>query len=213
MAVNDYALKSIQEAQANAPSPYSLKALIPWSKVRPTSEIVTATFTEAMDSLSNNIGRLIIEAETSHSNLNNLEERLTTLYEIVSREDSSISSEKDEVLAELWTKFGGNKKTLRSFESHLALLKELGKYRKQALVHVVAALQSLQAMSEDMSDLRERVASPELVGSSIPVEVHIKSISNGLERLRAGRIRAKRMEEDAVRRVLEIASDDDDDDI
>lgn len=205
MAVNDYALHAIEETQAKAPSQYSLRSLSPWAfGRRSTKEVVTETFGQAMNVLSSNMERLILEAETSLRNLNSLEEHLSTLHEMVSREDSSLSSEKEELLAELWTKLGGNRKTLRGFEKHLILLKDLSGYRKQALVHVVAALQTLQSMSEDMEDLRERVAAPDLVGSQIPVEVHMKSIRNGLERLREGRIRAKHLSEEAMNRVLGI---------
>jgi hypothetical protein len=168
----------------------------------PTSEIVTKTFTDTMATLSNNMERLVVEAEVSLTNLNNLEERLSILHEVVSREDSSIGSAKSELLSELWTKVGGNRGTLRGYDRHLKLLKDLGGYRKRALVHVVAALQTLRAMSEDMEDLRERVSKPELVGSRIPVEVHMKSIRGGLERLKEGQIKAKDREDEAIRRVL-----------
>jgi hypothetical protein len=201
MAVNDYALHSIEAAQSKT-SWLSVHALSPWSRTQPTSEIVTQTFTEAMFVLSNAMERLILEAEVNIGNLNKLEERLLTLHEIVSREDSTLSSAQAELLSELWTKVGGNKKTLRNFESHLALLKNLGVYRKKALVHVVAALQTLQAMSSDMEDIRERVAAPELTISKIPVKVHIESIRIGLERLKEKRVQAKRLEEEAVRHVL-----------
>ncbi|EDR08712.1 uncharacterized protein LACBIDRAFT_297203 [Laccaria bicolor S238N-H82] len=203
MAVNDYALHAIEEAQAKAPSRFSLQSLSPWTSARrSTKEVVAETFGQAMNVLSGNMQRLILEAETSLVNLNSLEERLTTLQEMVTREDSSLSTAKEELLVELWTKLGGNRKTLRGFEKHLILLKDLNVYRKQALVHVVAALQTLQSMSEDMEDLRERVAAPDLVGSQIPVEVHMRSIRNGLERLREGRIRAKHLSEEAMYRVL-----------
>lgn len=203
MAVNDYALHAIEEAQTKAPSRYSLRSLSPWTSARrSTKQVVAETFGQAMNVLSGNMQRLILEAETSLANLNSLEERLTTLHEMVTREDSSLSTAKEELLAELWTKLGGNRKTLRGFEQHLILLKDLNGYRKQALVHVVAALQTLQSMSEDMEDLRERVAAPDLVGSQIPVEVHMRSIRNGLERLREGRIRAKHLSEEAMYRVL-----------
>lgn len=148
--------------------------------------------------------RLIVEAEISLTNLNNLEERLSTLHELVSREDSSLTTAKSELLAALWTKLGGNRGTLRGYDDHLLLLKNLGDYRKRALVHVVTALQTLQAMSEDMEDLRERVAAPELAGSSIPVEVHMRSIQVGLERLKEGRLKAKEREEEAIKRVLAV---------
>lgn len=199
--MNDYALHAIEAAISK---PYSLKSLMPWSSKANTNEIVTKTFTDAMNVLSSSMRRLIVEAEVSMTNLDKLEERLSTLHELVSREDASISSAKSELLSELWTKLGGNRHTLRGYNEHLFLLKYLGSYRKKALVHVVAALQALQAMSEDMEDLRERVAAPELVGERIPVEVHMRSIKGGLERLKEGRIKAKEREEEAVRRVLEI---------
>lgn len=203
MAVNDYALQSIASARENEPSPWSLMSLVSWAApTQRVDEVVTRTFDEAMSVLSANMERLIVEAEHNLHNLNDLEERLTTLHEVVAREDSSISSAKSDLLEDLWTKFGGNRKSLRNYEHHLLVLKGLGTYRKQALAHVVAALQTLRAMSEDMEDMRERVAAPDLMGATVPVEVHMKSIQTGLERLQEGRIRAKKLEEDAVRKVL-----------
>ena len=63
-------------------------------------------------------------------------------------------------------------------------------------------MQTLQAMSEDMEDIRERVTAPDLAGAKIPVEVHIQSIQVGLHRLRQGRGMAKTLEQDAVRFAL-----------
>ncbi|GLB40283.1 hypothetical protein LshimejAT787_0801540 [Lyophyllum shimeji] len=204
MAVNDYALHQIDAAHSQPPTVKSLYGLIPWSARKPTNDIVLRTFTEAMGVLSASMQRLILEAELNLANLEKLEERLSTLHDQVSREDSTLTSAKSEVLAELWTKLGGNRKKLRNFDDHLSLLKNLGLYRKKALAHVTAALQSLHAMSSDMEDIRERVAAPELTESRIPVEVHMKSIQSGLERLKAGRVRARRLEEDTIRRVLGI---------
>ncbi|KAF8959482.1 hypothetical protein BDZ97DRAFT_1667049 [Flammula alnicola] len=211
MAVNDYALQSIESARATEPSAWSLTGLLPWKSPRKSvNEVVTQTFDEAMNVLSVNMERLILEAEDNLHNLNELEERLATLQEILAREDSSISSAKSDLLEDLWTKFGGNRKSLRNFDHHLTLLKGLGTYRKQALVHVVAALQTLHAMSEDMEDMRERVAAPDLIGLNVPAEVHMKSIRMGLDRLREGRIKAKKLQEDAVRRVISIDGSEDD---
>ena len=205
MAVNDYALHSIESARENQPSKWSLSNLTPWrSPSKSIDLIVGKTFEEAVHVLSSSMQRLIIEAEANYQNLILLEERLATLHEIITREDSSLALAKDELLAELWTKLGGNRKTLRNYEGHLALLKGLGAYRKEALLHVVAALQALQSMSEDMEDMRERVAAPDLLGPTVPVEVHMKSIRAGLERLRDGRTKAKRLEEEALRRMLSV---------
>ena len=212
MAVNDYALQSIESARAEETSHWSMKRVMIWKNpVKQTNEVVMRTFEEAMNVLSVNMERLILEAEYSLQNLNNLEERLATLHEIVVREDSSILSARADLLEDLWTRLGGNRKSLRNADYHLGILKGLGTYRQQALAHVVAALQTLQAMSEDMEDMRERVAAPDLIGDSVPVEVHMKSIRAGLERLQADRNRSKAREEEAMRRMLGIDDGEDED--
>jgi chromosome segregation ATPase len=147
-----------------------------------------------MNTLSANMRRLALEAEVSISDLNTLEEHLKSIHEVVSREDSSIIEAKDELLAQLWTKLGGNQKELKGMNKHLVLLKGVGSYRDRALAHVVAALQTLETMAEEMEELRERVA--------IPVEVHMKSIRSGLERLKDRRIGAKNAAEQIRNRVL-----------
>jgi hypothetical protein len=203
MAVNDYALQKIDAAQKTKPS--RLYALIAWNSHKKfVNKVVVETFGEAMNILSTDMERLIIEAEANIIALDSLEERLYTLHDIISREDLTLSSEKKDLLAELWTILGFNRKEIRNFDQSLLLLKELKTYRQQALTRVVAALQTLQMMSADMEDMRERVARPAIAGSAIPVEVHMKSIQYGLERLREGRIRAKELDEAAIRRVLSM---------
>ena len=204
MAVNDYALQKIDIAQKTKRSRF-FAALIPWkSHKKSINQVVVETFGEAMNILSTDMERLIIEAEASIIALDTLEERLSTLHDIISREDLTLSSEKADLLAELWTILGFNRNELRNFDQSLLLLKELKTYRQQALARVVTALQILQMMSADMEDIRERVARPAIAGSAIPVEVHMKSIQYGLERLREGRMRAKELDEAAIRRVLSM---------
>ncbi|KAF8131275.1 hypothetical protein K438DRAFT_1885803 [Mycena galopus ATCC 62051] len=200
MAVNDYALKTIEAAQSESP-PSILGQLVPWNS-KPKTSLVLSTFEDSMNYLSFAIQGLVLEFELNLQNLNKLEEQLSVLHEFVSREDSSISSAKSDLLGELWTKVGGNRRKLRGYEHHLQLLKGLTEYRKQALVHVVSALQTLTQMSEDIENLRERVSAPELTGSRIPVEVHIKSIQNGLDRVKEGRTKAKARETEALRKII-----------
>jgi hypothetical protein len=214
MAVNDYALQKIDAVQKTKPSRL-YAALIPWkSHKKSINQVVVETFGEAMNVLSTDMERLIIEAEANIIALDTLEERLSTLHDVISREDLTLSSEKADLLAELWTILGFNRDELRNFDQSLLLLKELKTYRQQALARVITALQTLQMMSADMEDMRERVARPAIAGSAIPVEVHMKSIQYGLERLREGRIRAKELDEAAIRRVLSmngIGMDEDED--
>ncbi|KAG1738380.1 uncharacterized protein EDB91DRAFT_457555 [Suillus paluster] len=202
MAVNGYAMRTIEDAEKNAPSPYSLTALIPFRTGPTNQEVIVGAFTSAMDTFSIAIQRLILEAEISLHNLDILEEDLSAVREAVQREDNSITAEHSELLGALWTRLGGNKHAVKDNEKRLHLLKDLGDYRKQAQAHVVAALHTLHSMSEDMEDLRERVAAPELVDGRIPLHVHIESIQTGLQRLQEGRVRAKEREEEAMRRVI-----------
>ncbi|CAK5273986.1 unnamed protein product [Mycena citricolor] len=201
MAVNDYALLTIEGAHQK-PAPPIWGSLIPWKSSTSKTAIILDAFEDSMNYLSFTLQRLVVEFELSMRNLDNLEEKLSVLHEMVTREDVSLSSAKSELLSELWTILGGNRRKLRGYENHLGLLKGLGQYRKQALMHVVSALQALTQMSEDIENLRERLAAPELTGSRIPVEVHIKSIQSGLERIKEGRAKAKEKETDAVRRIL-----------
>ncbi|OBZ62674.1 hypothetical protein A0H81_15035 [Grifola frondosa] len=199
MAVNDYALRTIEAANAKSSA---LSIIWPFGVSPPAKEVVVATFNDAMGMLAAQMERIILEAELSLARLERLEQLLTVLHELVAREDASLVSAKSELLSELWTLLGGNRRTLRRYQNHLQLLRDLGAYRARALAHVAAALQTLRSMSEDMEDLRERVAAPELVAQRIPVEVHMRSIRSGMERLREGRLRAKEKEEFLVRRVL-----------
>lgn len=203
MAVNDYALHAI-EAANKPPSALIVRTLWPFAtnNAEATKEVVTKTFMDAMSALSLNMRRLVVEAEVSLGDLEQLEERLSSLAELIAREDSAISSTKADLLADLWTRLGGNRKAVRGLNGHLALLKGLGAYRQQAVTHVMAALQTLQGMSEEMEELRARVAAPELIGERIPIEVHMKSIRSGLDRLKERRVKAIEREEQIVSKVL-----------
>ncbi|KAH9481333.1 hypothetical protein JR316_0005855 [Psilocybe cubensis] len=195
MAANDWALSRIEEARANEPSPWSLRGTVPWMKPKYTlHEVITTTFDDAMDVMSRQMERLITEAGSNLQNLNVLEERLTTFYDVYHRENIEQSAAKEEVLAELWTILGGNRDRIRNFNDNLELLKGLATYKKEAMAHVVATLMALRDMRDEMEDMRERVAAPHLLGENVPVEVHIKSIKLGLERLKVGRIEAREQE-------------------
>jgi len=202
MAVNDHALRRIEEASSRT----NIIDLIPWMESR-KNRIAASTFKDAMDSLSAQISRLILEAEANIDNLNDLEERLNALHELVSREVKTVKGDREELLAQLWTFLGGNKKGLKNFKENLVILKNVGSYRNQARVHVTATLQTLQSLSEDMEELREKVATPGLVGENMSLEVQMKSIQYGLERLKENRIRARRTHEAAIEGVTGLGLD------
>lgn len=186
MALNNYAIATIEGAHKKAPSRL-LQAISP-VKLGPTAEeIIAEAFALAMDESEQAIEKLILEAEVSWQNLEQLDADIGTLHEMITREDKHTTVEKDELLGELWTKLGGNKKAVRDYRDRLTLLNDIGEYRKQAAAHIKAALRALHTMSDDLEVLRERVAAPGLLESKVPLDVHMESIRNGLERLQEGR--------------------------
>ena len=98
----------------------------------------------------------MLELAASTANLDALDTQLSALHELCAREDLAISAARDALLSDLWTILGGNRDRLRSFETNLDLLKHLGEYRRRAAAHVAAAAQTVQAMGEEMEELRER---------------------------------------------------------
>jgi len=156
-----------------------------------------------MNVLSTNMERLILEAEVSISDLNKLEKHLKSIHKIVSREKNKISKAKHELGAQVLTIFGVNRDELRGMDENLALLKGVGGYRDRARAHVVAVLEVLRLMADDMEELRERVAAPDLAGDAIPIDVHIKSLRGGLERLKGRRTGAKQLREQLVNQIVQ----------
>ncbi|KAJ3926979.1 MAG: hypothetical protein NXY57DRAFT_1051177 [Lentinula lateritia] len=165
------------------------------SKVGGAVDMILAVNEYAMAKLSS------IPPSSSFISHSLLEDHLLIIYEIVCREDSLISSAKAELLGEIWTWLGGNRRKLKGHDAHLELLRGIGGYRKQALAHVASALQILRALSDDMEDMRERMIMPDLVGSQIPLEVQISSIQHGLQRLRDSKVLVQNKEEGAMQRV------------
>ncbi|KAF8840183.1 hypothetical protein BDN67DRAFT_990474 [Paxillus ammoniavirescens] len=190
MALNNYAMATIEGAHRKAPSPL-LQAISPF-KLGPTAdEIITTAFTLAMDQSAQTIEKLVLEAEGSRQDLEQMDVDLMTLYEITTRESKPIAEEKEKVLGELWTKLGGNQKSVREYGDRLELLNDLEEYRKKALAHVTATSRALDWMSNDLEVLRDRVAAPALLEGKVPLHVHIEGIKNGLERLREGQTRSR----------------------
>ncbi|KAJ3822678.1 hypothetical protein F5880DRAFT_1624104 [Lentinula raphanica] len=202
LSMNEYAIAKLASI-SSSPS-FISQALVPFQSPSSLETAFLISFAESMNTLSTVIQRLILLAEVELSNLDKLEDDLSLIHEIVSREDSSIVHAKSELLGEIWTWLGGNQRELNGHDAHLELLRGIGGFRKQALAHVVSALQILRALSDDMESMRERMVMPELVGSQIPLEVQISSIQHGLERLRDSKALAKEREDGAIRKVTSL---------
>ena len=176
------------------------------STTNPTKEAVIDTFLTSMDNIASHMVRLREEAETSMDHLVRLQEHLMVLHEISHRENKDLTATQEDILAELWTWLGGNRRKLREVDVNLNLLKNVERYRKKALAHVVATLHTLDTLDADMEELRTRVAAPDLLGDKIPIEIHIKSIKAGVDRLKEGQVRASLKQAEIHDKILGIDS-------
>ncbi|PWW75053.1 hypothetical protein C7212DRAFT_205809, partial [Tuber magnatum] len=217
LAMDEFAIRSLENAQLSSTttdSPPSISSavsrivLAPLHFIAPrnpqmTESSILKTFLQASTTMDTSIQRLILEAELVLRDLDDLENRLSTIQDMASREDSLIQEKHQEVLAEPWSFLGGNRRKLANFASHRSLLANIATYRSRALAHVSASLIRLQQMQSDLEDLmlRDAQGEGETVGE-IPLEVHVESIRKGVERLNRGRERLKGRENDHVRRLL-----------
>ena len=171
-------------------------------------------FTEAMlldqyiahtQIVSGEIERLIGEAQALLLVLQNLEDRLDVIHSIATHDNVAAQAGKDEILTHLWTTLGGNRAQLGKLDKQLNLLSQVGQYRKVAWAHVSGTILRLQAMGAELEELRTRVSSAEVLRDhkEIPLAVHIENIRLGVERLEEGRDKARKLERDHTRRVLD----------
>jgi len=201
--LNDHALQTIE---ASKTPPSLMDRVLPFSisNKNPTKEAVIDTFLMSMDNIDYHMSRLREEADVSMGHLMRLEEHLMVLHEVTHRDDKELTAAQEDVLAALWTQLGGNKRKLKKMNLNLDLLKNVDKYRRKALGHVAATLETIHTLDADMEELRTRVAAPDIVGDKIPIEVHIKSIKAGVDRLKEGQMRATLRQEERLDKILEI---------
>jgi hypothetical protein len=155
--------------------------------------------------VSQEIERLITEAQALLGVLQNLEDRLEVIHGITYRDNMHAQVSKDEILSQLWTLLGGNRAALGEYDKELSLLRQVSEYRKIAWAHVSGTILKLQAMGTELEGLRERVGSAKLLRqhADIPLAVHLESIRLGVERLEQGRKGARELEKKHLDSVLD----------
>jgi len=182
-----------------------------WSSKQAQRAVLIRTFNLAAQEMQAQLGRLIVEAEADLILLDRLEVMLDTIHSIVTKDDADIQVKRDEVLADLWTKLGGNRAKLSVFAAHRTLLGNVSRFRKTALMRVSATMLQLRQLSTDLDELRDRVTAPSIMGEQadgeggIPIEVHIESIRKGVERLGEYRKRSIERENDQLKAAVSAA--------
>ncbi|TDL15317.1 hypothetical protein BD410DRAFT_732886 [Rickenella mellea] len=195
LAINEYAMRSIEAAKGEP------EESLPWpfmGMAKSSVEVARRSFDHVFLTLSTSIDDLVAEAQRSLNDLDNLEERLNTMNDIVTREDKSLSKKHKDLLASIWYKVGRGKVEKEQFEEDLAVLKNVGTYRKRAVDYVMNAMNELGKIKADMKVLRGKVRSPAIT-RGIPMEVQLESIRSGVMKLKQKSINAREQEQVAYK--------------
>lgn len=202
-------IKQEHDERGFLPAFISDTILAPFKPLKFTEARLLNQYIEHTHVVSGEIEKLIEEAQSLLQILQNLEDRLEVVHSIAIRDDLHAQGTKDDILAELWTFVGGNKAKLGKVDNQLKLLRQVARYRRTAFDHVANTIIKLQGMSSELEELRERVGNAEVLRDAghkhVPLSVHIENIQLGVERLEIGRERARALEQQYQRRVLDKA--------
>ncbi|KAI8629841.1 hypothetical protein F5Y19DRAFT_464499 [Xylariaceae sp. FL1651] len=161
--------------------------------------------------VSDKIANLILEAQATLRLLSQAEDHLQLINEHVVRSGNAVKEKRSEVLWDLWTLIGANNRRLHNLRAQLSLLRQVETQRNTAVAQLLGLVHDLGDIQTKLSDLRDRVAAPELLAdrTTIPLSVHIETINAGVERLEAARSRIRAEENDRLQQALARARDED----
>lgn len=154
--------------------------------------------------VSDKIAGLILEAQAALGQLRRAENHLQQINEHVVASSNAARAEKSEILWTLWTLVGSNNRRLHNLSAQLGLLRQIEAQRGTAVAQLVGLVHDLGDIQAKLSDLRDRVAAPELLAdrADIPLIVHIETINAGVERLEAARGRIRAEEDERLQQAL-----------
>jgi hypothetical protein len=161
--------------------------------------------------VSDKIANLILEAQSTLRLLSQAEDHLQLINEHVVRGGNAVEEKRSEVFWDLWTLIGANNRRLHNLRAQLSLLKQVDTQRNSAVTQLLGLIHDLGDIQTKLSDLRDRVAAPELLAdtTTIPLSVHIETINAGVERLEAARSRIRAEENERLQQALTRTREED----
>jgi hypothetical protein len=169
------------------------------------------TYIEHTALVSDKIANLIVEAQAALRLLAQAENHLQQINEHVVRTGNVVKDKQSEVFWNIWTIVGANNRRLHNLKAQLSLLRQVETQRNTAVQQLVGLVHDLGDIQSKLSDLRDRVAAPELLSDhpTLPLSVHIETINAGVDRLEAARSRIRAEENDRLQQALSRARGDD----
>ncbi|RIA93235.1 hypothetical protein C1645_804160 [Glomus cerebriforme] len=184
---------------------FALKALEDVRDNRVSAKELAGAYNQMMNLIDNDLKRMIIVGQDALGSLTDLDEKLISLHDLATQESTYQNKGHKKLLAELWTIFGGNRVKKQLFEENLELLRNLDKHRRTAVTQIQTTLYSLTSFQLDMEELREQVSRPSII--EMPIDIHIESISKGIERLRNSKVALKSGSDDKKSKLIDQSND------
>ena len=160
IAFNNYVLRSLESADV--------------SKTSEGAASLTPVFYSSTAALANEFADILVEAAKTVTALDVLENQLVRIHAASIQDQVLASTGLNDVLSELWTKLGGNGHRIKDLERRSEVLKNLDAYRRLAVAHVAATVQTLVGIEEELNQLMRKLRHDgEVAALYLPLEVHI----------------------------------------
>lgn len=180
--MNQYTHRELSTQQAAENARWTISKWL-WYSDAPENEL-GESFAVAMSTFASELQELLARCMVIQALLDTLDKHLAILQHELVHEYAIVASEKEELLAVLWTMVGMGKKNIHNVKGKKTLLGNVNQHRVNARNVVSVTIQTVTAIVADLDQLRTRTAKPALLGKKIPLEVQLASIDTGLQALK-----------------------------
>ncbi|KAI1455742.1 hypothetical protein F4805DRAFT_434689 [Annulohypoxylon moriforme] len=200
-----------REANDNMMSRFSGWLFSPFQSPGFDERVLLDKYIEHTALVSDKIQNLILEGTAVMRLLHQAEGSLELINEHVVHTGNVVKEKQNEVFWNVWTLVGANTRRLHNLKGQLSLLQQVETQRHSAVRRLGSLIHDLTDIRTKLSDLRDRVAAPELLADStdIPLTVHIETINAGVERLETARSRIRAEENERLQQALQRSREDD----
>jgi hypothetical protein len=160
-------------------------------------EFAAVAFKAAINTISDEL-HIFLEADIALKQLRSHKEQLRRIHACIFEEKGTITERHGILLASFWTMLGGNRRELHRLDDSLKRLGTLDQYHQRMLAYVGGTQRQLRTMRSEWLNFRNRAIS---TSQHIPVQIHMRSLTNGLDRLtlQQGKIKGKEQKEGSPR--------------
>ncbi|KAI0893739.1 hypothetical protein F4806DRAFT_475590 [Annulohypoxylon nitens] len=200
-----------REANDNMMSRFSDWLFSPFQSPGFDERVLLDKYIEHTALVSDKIQNLILEGTAVMRLLHQAEGSLELINEHVVHTGNVVKEKHNEVFWNVWTLVGANTRRLHNLKGQLSLLQQVETQRHSAVRRLSNLIHDLTDIRTKLSDLRDRVAAPELLADTndIPLTVHIETINAGVERLETARSRIRAEENERLQQALQRSREDD----